>query len=86
MDFSFPPEVDEFRADVRAFLAEHLTEEMIEATHDGTVHAPELHAAMAERGWISGPVPEELGGAGRGALASVVLNEEMQLARAPIDV
>ena len=33
----------------------------------------------------SGPVPEELGGAGRGALASVVLNEEMQLARAPID-
>ncbi len=85
MDFSFPPEVEDFRAEVRTFLAENLTEEMIAATHDGTIHAPALHAAMAERGWLSGPVPEELGGAGRGALASVVLNEEMQLARAPID-
>jgi alkylation response protein AidB-like acyl-CoA dehydrogenase len=85
MDFSFPPEVEAFRAEVKAFLAEHLTEEMIEATHDGTVHAPALHAAMAERGWLAGPVPEELGGGGRSALESVVLNEELQLARAPID-
>ncbi|MEQ8842848.1 MAG: acyl-CoA dehydrogenase family protein [Acidimicrobiales bacterium] len=85
MDFSFPPEVEAFRAEVREFLAEHLTEEMIEATHDGTVHAPALHAAMAERGWLSGPVPEALGGGGRSALESVVLNEELQLARAPID-
>ena len=32
MDFSFPPEAEAFRTEVRAFLAEHLTEEMIEAT------------------------------------------------------
>ena len=38
MDFSFPPEVEEFRAEVRAFLAENLTEDMIAATHDGTLH------------------------------------------------
>jgi len=85
MDFSFPPAAEEFRREVQAFLAEHLTEEMIASTHDGTVHAPALHSAMAERGWLSGPVPEELGGGGRSALESVVLNEEMQLARAPID-
>ncbi|MCH1435565.1 MAG: acyl-CoA dehydrogenase family protein, partial [Acidimicrobiales bacterium] len=85
MDFSFPPDVEAFRAEVRSFLDEHLTEEMIEATHDGTIHAPELHAAMAAKGWLAGPVPEELGGGGRSALESVVLNEEMQLARAPID-
>lgn len=85
MDFSFPPEVDAFRAEVKAFLAEHLAEDMITATHDGTIHAPALHAAMAERGWLAGPVPEELGGGGRGAIESVVLNEELQLARAPFD-
>jgi alkylation response protein AidB-like acyl-CoA dehydrogenase len=85
MDFSFPPEVEEFRAEVKTFLAENLTSEMIAATHDGTIHAPALHAAMAEKGWMAGPVPEEFGGGGRGALASVVLNEEMQLAQAPID-
>ena len=85
MDFSFPPEVEEFRAEVRQFLADTLTEDMIAATHDGTIHSPALHAAIAQRGWLAGPVPSELGGGGRGALESVVLNEEMQLARAPID-
>jgi len=85
MDFSFPPEVEAFRTEVREFLAANLTDEMIAATHDGTIHAPELHAAMAARGWIAGPVPEELGGAGRSALESLVLNEEMQLAAAPVD-
>ena len=86
MDFSFPPEAEAFRDEVREFLATTLTEEMIAQTHvDGTMHAPALHAAMAERGWLSGPVPTELGGGGRSALESVILNEEMQLARAPID-
>ena len=85
MDFSFPPEAEAFRTEVRELINEKLTEEMIEATHDGTIHAPALHVAMAEKGWLAGPVPEELGGGGRGALESVVLIEEMQLARAPID-
>lgn len=86
MDFSFPPEADAFRDEVRSFLAETLTDEMLAQTQtDGTMHAPALHAAMAEKGWLAGPVPAELGGGGRSALESVILNEEMQLARAPID-
>ena len=86
MDFSFPPEADAFRNEVRSFLAETLTDEMLAQTQtDGTMHAPALHAAMAEKGWLAGPVPAELGGGGRSALESVILNEEMQLARAPID-
>ena len=85
MDFSFPPEAEAFRTEVKSFLAEHLTEDMITATHDGTIHAPALHAAMAERGWLSGAVPEELGGGGRDPLESAVLIEELQLARAPYD-
>ena len=85
MDFSFPPEAEAFRDEVREFLAANLTEELIEATHDGTMHIPTLHQAMADKGWLAGPVPAELGGGGRSALESVILNEEMQLARAPID-
>ena len=37
------------------------------------------------RGLARRPRPKELGGGGRTALESIVLNEEMQLARAPID-
>ena len=85
MDFSFPPEAEAFREEVRDFLATHLTEELIEATHDGTMHIPGLHRAMADRGWLAGPVPAALGGGGRSPLETVILNEEMQLARAPID-
>jgi len=85
MDFSFPPEAIAFRAEVKSFLAENLTEEMITATHDGTIHSPALHKAMADRGWLSGAVSKELGGAGRDPIESVVLIEELQLARAPID-
>jgi len=85
MDFSFPPEAVEFRAEVRRFLAENLTEETIVATRDGTLHSSELHRAMAERGWLSGAVRAEFGGGGRDPIKSVVLIEELQLARAPID-
>ena len=85
MDFSFPPEVEAFRTEVKTFLAENFDESMLDVTHDGTMHVPELHAALAAEGWLAGPVPKELGGGGRSALESIVLNEEMQLARAPID-
>ncbi len=85
MDFSFPPEAEAFRDEVKAFLAEHLTEDIISATHDGTIHSDQLHRAMAQRGWVSGPVPAEIGGGGMDPVQNVVLLEELQLARAPID-
>ena len=85
MDFSLPAEAEGFRAEVRDFLAASLTEEMIDATHDGTIHSWELHRAMADRGWLSGAVPAELGGGGRDPIELAVLVEELQLHRAPID-
>lgn len=84
MDFSLPPEIESFRLEVQAFIADHVSDEMISATHDGTIHSPALHAALAEKGWLSGAVPAELGGS-LDPLASAVLVEELQLARAPID-
>ena len=72
MDFSFPPEVEAFRTEVKAFLAENFDESMLDVTHDGTMHVPELHAALAAEGWLAGPVPKVLGGGGRTAREAIV--------------
>jgi alkylation response protein AidB-like acyl-CoA dehydrogenase len=58
--------VEAFRAEVRAFLAEHVTDEVIEtAHHTGTIHDWGLHSKMAAAGWISAGWPAEFGGQGR---------------------
>ncbi len=85
MDFSYPPRAEDFRTEVRQFLAEHVTPAVLEEQHTGTVHSWELHQKMAAKGWLNGAVPEELGGGGRDALEMSVLIEELQLFRAPID-
>ena len=38
MDWSFPSEAEEFRKEVKAFISEHLTDDVISSTHDGTIH------------------------------------------------
>ena len=85
MDFALPAQAEAFRAEVREFLAEHLTGEMIAATRDGTIHSEALHRAIAERGWLSGAVPAELGGGGMDPVELCVLLEELQLHQAPAD-
>ena len=85
MDFALPASAEAFRSEVRQFLDAHLTDGMIAATRDGTLHSPPLHRAMAERGWLAGAVPAELGGAGMNPVELCVLVEELQLRQAPID-
>ncbi len=85
MDFTLPEAAEDFRTEVREFLAEHLTGEMITATRDGTIHSPELHREMARRGWLSGAVPAELGGGGMDPILLCVMIEELQLQQVPID-
>jgi alkylation response protein AidB-like acyl-CoA dehydrogenase len=86
MDFSLPPEVEEFRSEVRAFLAEHVTEEVIERAHaTGTFHDWGLHRKIAAQGWLSAGWPEEYGGQGRSPLEMNALSEEMYLSGAPVD-
>lgn len=85
MDFSFTPEAEAFRVEVKAFIAENLTPDVLESTREGTIHNQGFHKKMAERGWLNGAVPAELGGGGRDPLEMLVLVEELQLAGAPID-
>ncbi len=85
-DFRLGPEVEQFRSEVRAFLADHVTDEIIERAHrTGTMHDNGLHQAMADAGWISAGWPAEFGGQGRSPLEMCALTEEMYLSGAPVD-
>jgi len=86
MEFSLPPEVEQFRTEVRAFLAANVTDEVIERAHrTGTFHDRQLHAKMAAEGWLSAGWPVEYGGQGRSPLEMNALTEEMYLSGAPVD-
>ncbi|MEO6989355.1 MAG: acyl-CoA dehydrogenase family protein, partial [Aquihabitans sp.] len=85
-DFRLGPDVETFRTEVRAFLAEHVTEEVIETAHStGTIHDWGLHKEMAAEGWLSAGWPAEYGGQGRSPLEMNALTEEMYLSGAPVD-
>jgi alkylation response protein AidB-like acyl-CoA dehydrogenase len=62
MEFSTNPEVEAFAKEIRAFLAEHFTDERREALHaSGVTHDWDLHRAIAARGWLSAGLPDSEG-------------------------
>ena len=86
MNFDLTPDAEAFRSEVRAFLAEHLTDELRERVHrTGTVHDWGFHRALAARGWIGAGWPVEYGGQGRDPWQLRVFYEECALADAPTD-
>ncbi|MDQ2649941.1 MAG: acyl-CoA dehydrogenase family protein, partial [Actinomycetota bacterium] len=86
MDFRLDPETEAFRAEVRAFIAEHLTTEIVDrALTTGTMHDWGFHQALCERGYLAAGWPKEVGGLGRSAIDQVLLNQELYGAGAPID-
>jgi alkylation response protein AidB-like acyl-CoA dehydrogenase len=85
MDCDLGDDIDVLRSQVRKFLAEHVTDELLERVHrTGTWHDPEFARALGERGWIAPGWPREEGGEGRGWLEQMVLREEIDRADAPI--
>lgn len=89
MDLTYPPEAEAFRAEIRAWLEEHLPEGW---GTPGFSMDPEARAAFAEEwnttlfegGWICASWPKEYGGKGLSTMESVVLNEEFARAGAPL--
>jgi alkylation response protein AidB-like acyl-CoA dehydrogenase len=92
VEFSWPPELEAFRLEVRSFLEEHMTPEVaresatVEAYHPTDrpepprPHMDALLAAMAERGWFKRSLSRELGGDGESAWYQFVLNFELRRA------
>ncbi len=86
MDFRLGAKSDAFRAEVRAFLDEHLDAETIERAHrTGTNHDEEFHRAIGQQGWIAASWPPEYGGQGRDPFEMTALRDELRLAGAPTD-
>jgi len=86
MDFGFDPETEAFRTEVRAFIDEHLTPEIVERAHaTGTMHDWGFHKALCERGYLASGWPTEFGGLGRDAIDQTLLMQELYASGAPID-
>ncbi|WP_204802097.1 acyl-CoA dehydrogenase family protein [Mycobacterium riyadhense] len=90
MDFSYPAEVERFRHELRAWLSENLTDELIAARrHPGRDDAEfemlrSWNATMADAGWAAVSWPIEYGGRGATVLEQLVYTEETTRARAPL--
>ena len=91
MDFAYPPEAEAFRAEFRAWLDEHLTDELraLPTVLNCGPGSPELEALrawnreLAAAGYAAITWPPEYGGRGAGIMEQVVFSEEMHRAEAP---
>jgi len=90
MDYGFDSDVLAFRQQVRDFIAQHRTPELVAETQQHHIHgygpaAREFMRATAEAGFTSIAWPKEYGGQGKGALYLWLLAEELAYAEMPFD-
>ncbi|MGB8209195.1 MAG: acyl-CoA dehydrogenase family protein, partial [Mycobacterium sp.] len=90
MDFSYPPEVEQVRKELRAWLAANLTDDVVAAGRQrGKDDAAfeklrAWNATMADAGWAAVSWPREYGGRGATVLEQLVYAEETTRARVPM--
>ena len=83
MDFSLSPGAVEFRAEVKAFIADHLTTEVVDQMHaTGTFNDKAFNAALADAGLLAGAIP---GYGDRDPIELYLLFNELEKAGAPYD-
>lgn len=78
MRFTFTPEQDTFRQDLRGFLRDEIGGRASEGTFDQA-----FSKKLAQRGWIGLAWPTEYGGRGLGSIEQMIYTEEMILHDAP---
>ena len=87
MDFTFGPEQEAFRTDVRSFLGEQLPKDWVGSENalddDAFEFGREFLQELAPKSWIAPAWPKEYGGLGLGFWDQVIFNEEMAYWRAP---
>jgi alkylation response protein AidB-like acyl-CoA dehydrogenase len=89
VDFGYPPEAEAFRATVRAWLDEHLTDRYrglgsaLDPDPETLERLHEWNRLLADAGYAAIAWPPEYGGQGAGVMDQVVLAEEMARAEAP---
>jgi alkylation response protein AidB-like acyl-CoA dehydrogenase len=90
VDFSYPPEVEQFRKELRTWLSANLTDE-VKAADRSRGRDPDAFdtlrawdATVADAGWGAVSWPQEFGGRGATVLEQLVYAEETTRARAPM--
>lgn len=88
IDFTFPAETEEWRAELRAFLQKELPPGFhgSDDFFDDEEQAPfarELTKKLGAKGWLAPAWPKEYGGLGKSSIEQMILNEEMAYQRAP---
>ncbi len=89
MDLSYPPEAEEFRAEIKAWLHDNLPDgwfdDDFEMNDEQRKHFnEEWPKKLFEGGWICATWPAEYGGKGLTTMQGVVLSEEFANAKAPM--
>jgi alkylation response protein AidB-like acyl-CoA dehydrogenase len=89
MDLDYPEELDDFRAEVRAWLEQNLPDDWFDADREMTEAEREAFnrdwpSKLAEGGWVCASWPKEYGGKGLTTMESVIVAEEFQRAGAPM--
>jgi alkylation response protein AidB-like acyl-CoA dehydrogenase len=90
VDFSYPAQVERFRAELRDWLSANLTDELVAARRpagrdDATFDMlRDWNRTMADAGWAAVSWPREYGGRGATVLEQLVYTEETTRARAPM--
>lgn len=89
MEFQFTPEEEAFRAEVKAFIAEYVTPEVLaeqevgEGEGQGPAEGPHTQALQEEmlrRGWLRLALPKEYGGQGGDLTRQFIVDEEFNRA------
>ncbi|MGI8938647.1 MAG: acyl-CoA dehydrogenase family protein, partial [Iamia sp.] len=88
-DLTYPAEAEEFRAEIRDWLAEQLPdgwfdEDFEMSPEERKAFNEEWTEKLFEGGWICATWPEEYGGKGLTLMQGVVLSEEFSRAKAPM--
>jgi alkylation response protein AidB-like acyl-CoA dehydrogenase len=77
LNFDFSEELNEVRAQARAFLKQHATGSARRAMEAGTGFDAPLWSDIAKLGWIGAAIPEEYGGSALGEEGLCVIAEEV---------
>ncbi|MBV8347988.1 MAG: acyl-CoA dehydrogenase family protein, partial [Mycolicibacterium sp.] len=92
MDFSYPVEAEQFRMELRGWLAANLTDEIVAVARrrrsDDAVfeRLRGWNRVMADAGWAAVSWPQRYGGRGATVLEQLVYAEETTRARAPLPI
>ena len=92
MDFAYTPDQEAMRKEVRAFIAENLTEEVLSArgtsasnaSHGDSGPMKELYDKIHARGWLGITYPKEYGGQGGDRMTQYIVEEEFTRLDIPV--